>query len=1020
MTKTNKIVAIATVVGGVLAAATSANAALNLPPQQCSYVFTNNLRRGMTHPDVKMLQTVLNFYPQTQVASTGAGSPGMETNYFGAATYAAAVKFQNLHPNDVLTPAGLTVGNGNVFALTRGILNQICKTTVVVPPTTTPTTTPGTSSVTATLGANLPYTVLVAGQASARLADFVFNGNGTVSQVKLMRTGVSTNNTLSNVYLYEGANRLAGPASILADGSINFNSAAGLFTVTGTRTLSVRADIAAGTSGQSVGVMMAGYNTGAGMVTTSLNGTQLPIASVALAGVNFTSASPNPSAANVNAGTMNYTVWSAPVSVNTRAVNLRGISLKVVGSIPADALANVRLYVDGIAVGNATSIAANGMVVFDLMNTPFAMNAGGHTLEVRGDIVKGSARNFQVSLDQASDMWVEDSQLPGVYVTATQGTNAVVNYVAGLQSVNNGTLVISNQSVGTTNVIGGASNVVIAKYKLSAYGEDMRVNSLSVTPVLTGTTPAAAGLNNVTLNVNGGAIASGVNWTSGAINFNNLGSNLVIPAGSSTMLEVRADMVTSGSVAYTAGQVTANLNAGTNNANGTNSNVYVSTAAQTASNLTISTANGTFAKTTGFVNQTISPNTANVKIGSFTLSAGTSEGLQVTSMKVNLSPAASLNNYTNLTVKDGSTVLGSPIGLPQASNNISVNTTVSAGTTKTFEVYADVQSAMAAVTADMEVTYRGVQSNVNNTILASGVVSTPATGAITSVAVNPSPVSQYVVGGGSASLLASYVIKSPTAPATITKLTFSNGGSQAIQSVTIDGKNAAFVSGTAVIDGLNIAVPGNNTGATVNVNATYSCYVGGVQGSGCNLNTAQAAAKITLTNVEYSSGNSIATFAPTSPTGDSVAMTVVASKPTVTGSNANLAGLVTGLNKVGEVTVSADAAGAISLSQIKWNIGGSLVPTAADVRDGSTVIAGSSCTAAGVCTFATPYTIAAGTSKTFSLYATVPTVTGYNTQAVSSSLDAAGFLWNDVIGGSVNNTATLLVNFPATSYQVHN
>ena len=183
MTKTNKIVAIATVVGGVLAAATAANAALNLPPQQCSYVFTNNLRRGMTHPDVKMLQTVLNMYPQTTVATVGAGSKGMETNFFGAATYAAVVKFQNLHPNDVLTPAGLTAGNGNVFALTRGILNQICKT-IVVDPTNPATTTPpvvGTSTISATLGPNLPYTVLVAGQASARLADFVFTGNGTVS-----------------------------------------------------------------------------------------------------------------------------------------------------------------------------------------------------------------------------------------------------------------------------------------------------------------------------------------------------------------------------------------------------------------------------------------------------------------------------------------------------------------------------------------------------------------------------------------------------------------------------------------------------------------------------------------------------------------------------------------------------------------------------------------------------------------------------------------------------------------------
>ena len=1028
MTKTNKIVAIAAVVGGVLAAATSASAALNLPTQSCSYTFTANLKKGMRHPQVRDLQKVLNMYPQTQVAAMGAGSMGMETEVFGAATFRAVVKFQELHTSDVLSPIGATRGTGNVFSLTRAILNQVCSGTVVTPTTTPATTTaPVSSTVSATLGANVPYTVLVSGQASARLADFAFAGNGVVKNVKLMRTGVSNNNTLTNVYLYDGTTRIAGPASILADGSINFNSVTGLFTVAGTKNISVRSDISLNTSGQSVGVMLAGYNTGAGMVAASINGTQLPVANVSLAGVNFTNSMPTPAMASVNAGTMNYTVWSAPVSVATRAINLRGAAFKVVGSAPSDALANVRLYVDGSAVGSAATVGANGMVSFDLMTTPVVMNSGSHTVEVRADIVKGSARNFQVSLDQASDIWFEDSQLSGVYVTATQGgTNPVVNYVAGVQSIANGTLTVSNVSVGVTQIVGGASNVVIAKYKLSAYGEDMKVNQLSITPILTSAFPLAAGLNNVTVNVNGGAIASGVNWMSGNINFNNLGSNLVIPAGSSTIIEIRADMVNSASTAYTAGQVTANVVAGTNNANGTASNVYVNTNASTAANLTIVTAGATFAKTTGFVNQTVSPNAAMVKIGSFTINANTSENLQVSGMTVNLSPLANITNYTNLTVKDGMTVVGAPVGNPQAMNNISVNTTVTAGSSKTFEVYADIQSgvgAAGAIMADMSLSYRGVQSNVNvNNQLATGVMITPALGGVTSITVNPSPVAQYVVGGTTNALIASYVIKSTTAPMTITKLIFNANAltSQSIQSVTVGGVTAQFVNGVATINGLNIMVPGNNTGATVNANVNYSCFVNGNTGSGCNLSMAQASTSIALVNVEGTTGNSTVTFAANA---NSAAMTVVASKPTVTSAGANLSGLVNGNNKTGEVTVAADAAGAIELSTLAWSVSPTtgVTVSVAELRESGSVVPGATCTVAGVCTFATPYQITAGSSKTFSLHTVVAGVAGAaGTASVSTSVTQSAFMWNDVNGNGTGLTGAAITNFPTNSYSVKN
>jgi hypothetical protein len=1015
------------IIGGIAAGAISAQAALNLPTMSCGYTFNTNMRLGSRGTDVMNLQKVLNMYPQTQIASSGAGSPGMETTTFGPATRAAVNKFQALH----LAELGVTAPTGNVFAGTRGLLNQVCSGTT----STTPTT-PGnvvSGPVSAMLGSAQPTGMLVASQSGARLADITFSGNGTVTNVELQRTGVSADSTLTNVYLYDGNVRISDAASVITGGFIRFNSSTGLFSVSGTRTITVRADIAAGTSGQSVGVKLNSVTAGGAASTyTNVMGNMLQIGSATPATVNFSTITT--SNTNVDAGTQGYKLWEGTASVGTRDVMFRSATFKFVGSAPVDAAANISLYVDGSKVAGPMMINAanNNKLSFDL-GSGILLRTGSRTIEVRGDIVKGSNRTMTFSVENVADLMFEDTSLAGVNSAATvsNATLTQSNTTYRTITVNSGSVTVNVDPAYSANkVTGGATNVTIGQFTLKGYGEDVKVNNLQIAPALTGASPYNGGMSNVSLYVNGGQVGTSQNWTGSALTYN-LGSSLIIPAGQTVTLAVKADVRNAtSSTSYTAGSVSVTIGGVASNAQGQSSNEIVTVAggAGVAGNtLTVSSGAGSFARTSGFAAVTIAPNTTNVRIGSFTLQADSSEDIRVTSIGVNPTVTTyAITNLSNLTVRSNGVVVGTPVGNPAAGTSTYSfsDIVIPANSTRTFEVFADVAGATSGnVNAAMQVTYRGAVSNTTTTSSASGVAITSAASTLAAATlVSSSPVAQFVVGGTTFGI-ATFKLSTAAAGtvANVRELRFTTTGTDAIESITVGGVTAPVISGgTTTVSGLNIAI--SSTGTDVPVTVKYSGFQNSTTGG--SLTAGVASVYVTLGHIEATSGSGsvITSVTPV----NSNTMTLVASKPTVTVSSTQGGVLVLGAeNKVGEFTVAADANGKVSIATTTINLTGNNITSPVfnsfRIADGNTTIstgsvATSSATTA-VVSFAPNYEISAGQSKTFSLYATVfGTAVSGTTPYVASSLTASGFQWRDVIGGGTQYAGTNIINFPTNSY----
>ena len=555
------------------------------------------------------------------------------------------------------------------------------------------------------------------------------DGDVKITNLKLNRSGLSSDTDLSTVYLYDGDTMVAEHTSFSSK-VITFNDAAGLFTVSAgtTKSIAVKADISAGTT--SVSSIILGVDSASDVTTdgATVNGTfpisgnQMAVGTVIDLGyMTITSTTTFP--ATIDPGKTDEELWRFTVAANDQDMLIEKIKMTIVGTVSTTDLANFKLDQAGTQIGSTVEAMNDSKeVIFDLSSDPYKVVSGQtKVIVVKGDVVSGSSRAFKFTIRKVSDFLVKDDGY-GVHVAPLLGATTAFSLIDPDSSgdgtnINTGTLTVAVADDSPTgNIASAATGVTLAKFTYKATGEDIKVTLVRVT---VDEEAADAAIRNGKLYMDGVQFGSTDTVVADEVaDTTSFSSTKIIPAGETVVLEYKADIIANTTIAtetagsgLTAGQtLVVDLGAGTTDATGQSSLSSIATAAATAKTLTVATGVLTVAKNTA-LHEYSSTNpvgvigATDVKVGSLVITGGSGESSTVTQLIIGDDGDDATedfgDNFQNLRLMNGTTALSTTQGTLSGiagvdyTFNLSPAVSIAAGAQYVVDVYADILSGAA-------------------------------------------------------------------------------------------------------------------------------------------------------------------------------------------------------------------------------------------------------------------------------------------------------------------------------------
>ncbi|MFC1789601.1 hypothetical protein ACFLYY_01335 [Patescibacteria group bacterium] len=476
--------------------------------------FDTDLSEGSTGTDVKCLQIILNSSADTQLAATGVGSPGNETEYFGPLTAAAATKFQEKYASEVLTPIGLTSGTGYVGSKTRAKLNTMLASGTG---TTTPTTPTG-GPLTVSLAATTPAAGnLLKGEANKTVtsllfcADAVANSQITNLTVQSYGTAALNSTDVSNVKVFDGTTQV-GLTQSLISGLANFVFAPAISITAATcKVLNVAVDVATGATTLATVKMGVASSASIGGATFMgvfpVVGNSHNIVPGGSLGTLSVTAGPVVPSLTTRIGATDVVLGNFVISAGPNEdVDVTQFTVAATSTMLDTDVTNVRIKIDGVQMGNSASFSLRRATI-DLTPAVRITKGTSKSVQVIGTITAGVGRIIEVGV-QANNVFAR-----GVISGAGLGGPTTAFYLSTPNqiTIQRGALTIA---VSTASPQGGTATLVksvvaqtLGVYDIRAIGENVLINTITLAFNGAGT----GTVNSVGLYDENGALISGLN-----------------------------------------------------------------------------------------------------------------------------------------------------------------------------------------------------------------------------------------------------------------------------------------------------------------------------------------------------------------------------------------------------------------------------------------------------------------------------------------------------------------------------
>jgi hypothetical protein len=477
-----------------------------------SCTFSRNLYPGMSGTDVKCLQQYLNGAGFT-LASSGAGSPGNETEYFGPRTQGAVQKWQDAN--------GVVYGNypGYFGPKSRAAYDSLGP---VTPPTAvcgngscesgetatscpadceTGSTTPG--GLTISLASDTPAASTIADAANMNFTKFTLvagsEGDVKVSKIYVTRSGLSANADLENVKIIdaETGEYKGSIGSFNVDNRAMITFVPNLEIPAGTsKAYYIRAGVVDGTTAGKTAVLGIASDddivsdasdvSGAPVIGNAMSVVTLTIGSAEV-GEDGTTVDSKPDVGDTDVTALRFYITAG----STEGITVETITVMKAGTTDVSDTANLELYdvSKSESLGTVDTWSSDERATWDNLNLVIAKGEK-RRLKVMLDVLDNPGKTVNVDLADGSDILISvKGNTYGFYITPTDNSGATWRNTTTYrgrgynnQTINSGTLVItkSPSSPATGNIAAGA-DIVLGIFDFEARGEDVKVSAARVT-----------------------------------------------------------------------------------------------------------------------------------------------------------------------------------------------------------------------------------------------------------------------------------------------------------------------------------------------------------------------------------------------------------------------------------------------------------------------------------------------------------------------------------------------------------